>query len=313
MRPMNPHAGHRAGVLGIAITVAAGVSAAAFADTPGTQIPMKIADRSLKAGQDVRATGAPGRELAGRTVALEYLAGQSGWQPLATATIAGSGRYRVAGELPRSARVRVVLQPQPGTATASAQSSREARVAVSPRVRIGHRRLHVQAGRRATVNGRLKPAAGGARVSLQVRRPGGWRTIERDRTSSEGRFKLRDRRRQTLSAKARVVARPHAGLAKGRRKVGRLNVYRYAQASWYGPGFYGRQTGCGGRLDPGELGVAHKSLPCGSKVTFRHKGRSVRVRVIDRGPYVGGREYDLTEATARRLGFSGHGPVLTTR
>ena len=44
-----------------------------------------------------------------------------------------------------------------------------------------------------------------------------------------------------------------------------------------------------------------------------HRGRSVRVRVIDRGPYVGGREYDLTEATARKLRFRGHGAILATK
>jgi rare lipoprotein A (peptidoglycan hydrolase) len=48
-------------------------------------------------------------------------------------------------------------------------------------------------------------------------------------------------------------------------------------------------------------------------VTFRHSGRSVRVPVIDRGPYVGGREFDLTAATANRIGFSGHGSVLVTK
>jgi rare lipoprotein A (peptidoglycan hydrolase) len=48
-------------------------------------------------------------------------------------------------------------------------------------------------------------------------------------------------------------------------------------------------------------------------VTLRHGGRTVRVPVIDRGPYVGGREFDLTAATAQRLGFSGHGAILTTR
>ena len=90
-------------------------------------------------------------------------------------------------------------------------------------------------------------------------------------------------------------------------------MYRSAYASWYGPGLFGNKLGCGGRLAPGSLGVAHKSLPCGTKVTFRHRGRVVRVRVIDRGPYVGGREYDLTAATARRLGFNGHGPVQATR
>jgi rare lipoprotein A (peptidoglycan hydrolase) len=47
-------------------------------------------------------------------------------------------------------------------------------------------------------------------------------------------------------------------------------------------------------------------------VTFKRGKRSVRVPVIDRGPYVGGREYDLTAATAARLGFHGHGGILTT-
>ena len=65
--------------------------------------------------------------------------------------------------------------------------------------------------------------------------------------------------------------------------------------------------------DARTLGVAHKSLPCGTKVTLRHDGRVVRVPVIDRGPYVAGREYDLTEATAPALHFHGHGAILTTR
>jgi rare lipoprotein A len=95
--------------------------------------------------------------------------------------------------------------------------------------------------------------------------------------------------------------------------IGRLNVFRVANASWYGPGLYGNRTGCGGTLQSGQLGVAHKSLPCGTMVTFKHRRRSVRVPVIDRGPYVGGREYDLTAATAARLGFKGHGAILTTR
>ena len=64
---------------------------------------------------------------------------------------------------------------------------------------------------------------------------------------------------------------------------------------------------------PSQLGVAHKSLPCGTRVTLRHSGRVVRVRVIDRGPYVGAREYDLTAATAQRLKFTGHGTILSTR
>jgi rare lipoprotein A len=114
-----------------------------------------------------------------------------------------------------------------------------------------------------------------------------------------------------MSARVRLLVRGHGVRAK--RRIGRMNVYRVALASWYGPGLYGRRTGCGGTLGYSQLGVAHKSLPCGTKVTLRHHGRRVRVPVIDRGPYVGAREYDLTAATARKLRFHGHGGILTTR
>jgi peptidoglycan hydrolase-like protein with peptidoglycan-binding domain len=72
-------------------------------------------------------------------------------------------------------------------------------------------------------------------------------------------------------------------------------------ATWYGPGFYGRRTACGKRLAPGTLGVAHRSLPCGTPVTFYKGGRFVTVPVIDRGPFRRGVSYDLTAATAHRL------------
>jgi rare lipoprotein A (peptidoglycan hydrolase) len=68
---------------------------------------------------------------------------------------------------------------------------------------------------------------------------------------------------------------------------------------------YGGPLACGGRLQPDQLGVAHKSAPCGALITFRYNGRVVRVPVIDRGPYIAGREWDLTGATARLLGFPG--------
>jgi rare lipoprotein A len=95
--------------------------------------------------------------------------------------------------------------------------------------------------------------------------------------------------------------------------VGRLNVYRRAAVSWYGPGLFGSRLACGGTLSAGTLGVANRSLPCGARVTLRYRGRTVRVPVIDRGPFVGGREYDLTAATAQRLGFHATGTVWTTR
>jgi rare lipoprotein A (peptidoglycan hydrolase) len=66
------------------------------------------------------------------------------------------------------------------------------------------------------------------------------------------------------------------------------------EVSWYGPGFYGRRTACGQKYTKTILGVAHRTLPCGTKVTFRWKGRTITVPVIDRGPYVSGRQWDLS-------------------
>jgi rare lipoprotein A len=116
-----------------------------------------------------------------------------------------------------------------------------------------------------------------------------------------------------MSAGVRVAVAGGDGLGGRREGVGRLNVFRRALVSWYGPGFYGGHLACGGTLTPGKLGVANKTLPCGTMVTLRHGRRTVRVPVIDRGPYVGGREFDLTSATKNRLGFSGVGTVLVTR
>ena len=205
----------------------------------------------------------------------------------------------IVGAVPASAQDR-----DQGTTT-SPQTARISKVGVAKR------RLNVRAGRKAVVAGTVLPRAAGRIAYLQIRTGRRWHTIDRDRTGARGRYALRERRRTPMSARVRLLVRGHGVRAK--RRIGRMNVYRVALASWYGPGFYGRRTGCGGTLGYSQLGVAHKTLPCGTKVTLRHNGRRVRVPVIDRGPYVGAREYDLTAATARKLGFRGHGGIQTTR
>lgn len=81
------------------------------------------------------------------------------------------------------------------------------------------------------------------------------------------------------------------------------------EASWYGPGLYGRKTASGEVLQPGTLTVAHPTLPFGTclRVTNLENGRRVEVRVNDRGPYAAGRIVDLSEAAARALGMHGRG------
>lgn len=82
---------------------------------------------------------------------------------------------------------------------------------------------------------------------------------------------------------------------------------RYGGASWYGPGLYGRHTACGQTLGPTTLGVAHKTLPCGTTVKFVYRGRTLVTQVIDRGPYTRGRTWDVTIAASRVLGFESAG------
>jgi peptidoglycan lytic transglycosylase len=82
-----------------------------------------------------------------------------------------------------------------------------------------------------------------------------------------------------------------------------ITVHRPAMATWYGPGFYGHRTACGIKMTRTLLGVAHKTLPCGTQVAVLYKGRRITVPVVDRGPFRRNTKYDLTAATAQALGF----------
>jgi rare lipoprotein A (peptidoglycan hydrolase) len=68
-------------------------------------------------------------------------------------------------------------------------------------------------------------------------------------------------------------------------------------ASWYGPGFYGNRTACGQIYTPEIIGVAHRTLRCGTMLVLEYRGRTMTVPVIDRGPYIAGRTLDLSNAT----------------
>lgn len=80
-------------------------------------------------------------------------------------------------------------------------------------------------------------------------------------------------------------------------------------ASWYGPGFQGRRTANGERFDQNAMTAAHRTLPFGTKVkvTCRNTGRSVTVRINDRGPFTGGRVIDLSRAAASQIGLVNRG------
>ncbi|MBN8867944.1 MAG: peptidoglycan-binding protein [Solirubrobacterales bacterium] len=81
-----------------------------------------------------------------------------------------------------------------------------------------------------------------------------------------------------------------------------------SEASWYGPGLYGNGTACGKvTLRPTTIGLANKNLPCGTKVLIGYRGKYVIAPVIDRGPYIPGRTWDLTAAAADAIGLTSAG------
>ncbi|MFC1851828.1 septal ring lytic transglycosylase RlpA family protein [candidate division CSSED10-310 bacterium] len=84
-----------------------------------------------------------------------------------------------------------------------------------------------------------------------------------------------------------------------------------AIASWYGPKFHGRATSSGEIFNMYAISCAHRTLPFGTrvKITNRINNRSLIVRVNDRGPFVPGREFDLSYGAARELGFVGAGVI----
>lgn len=84
-----------------------------------------------------------------------------------------------------------------------------------------------------------------------------------------------------------------------------ITVYRPSRATLYGPGFYGQRTACGEKLTRATIGLANRTLRCGTKVALYYRGRTMTVPVIDRGPYANGADWDLTMATGKTLGLTG--------
>jgi hypothetical protein len=149
-----------------------------------------------------------------------------------------------------------------------------------------------EAGRALTVE-RFEPKTSTwqAEATTTVGKDG--RFLARWRTDHIGRFRLR----ATVDNAGAQAAAASPELS--------MTVYKPAKATWYGPGFYGRKTACGLRMSKTLVGVAHRSLPCGTNVAvyYAPTHRTMTVPVVDRGPYANGSHWDLTYAAATALGF----------
>jgi peptidoglycan lytic transglycosylase len=171
-------------------------------------------------------------------------------------------------------------------------------------------RHSVLSGQSVVARGRVRPA-GAHRVKVVFGGPGGETVLAT--TGRNGAFALRWSPDRIGGYEVRAFG-IHDPRATGSRSPSRrFTAFHQAEASYYGPGLYGGGLACGGTLEPGTLGVANKTLPCGAKVKLRYHGRTITVPVVDRGPYVAGRDFDLTTATKERLGFPDLGTLLSSK
>jgi rare lipoprotein A len=155
--------------------------------------------------------------------------------------------------------------------------------------------------------GSLAGAHAGDPVAVQRLGAHGWTTAATATAGVDGAFVASWRPRHSGRTSVRVVRAPRGATVRAATDAGparAVTVYKPVTATWYGPGFYGKRTACGQRLTSRLLGVAHRSLPCGTPVELYKDGRAVTVPVVDRGPFRRGTTYDLTAATAKTLGVS---------
>jgi hypothetical protein len=140
---------------------------------------------------------------------------------------------------------------------------------------------------------------------MQAQAGHSWRTIGAARTGRSGGFRIHAR--PADGRRLRIVFAGDGLNARSIQPAGRMVMFTPDMASWYNDA---GNTACGYHAG---LGVANRSLPCGTRVRFYSGGRTVTATVDDRGPYVGGRNWDLNQNTAAALGFGGVGTVWVAR
>ncbi|HEY3728767.1 MAG TPA: septal ring lytic transglycosylase RlpA family protein [Solirubrobacteraceae bacterium] len=290
------------------------------ADTPaaasGASLRLRIVPQRLQYNHPVTVTGRAPASVAGQTIQLQTAASRgSSWQALRSAKVDRGGGFRLQAALRRSGFVRVVVGHGAPVATAATFAG-AAGVAASPahpvtvaaQLRVQPRPRDLLAGQAVKVAGKLLPARAGRVVHLQAQSPTGWRTLTSTRTGGAGGFQLRSTPANGLQRRLRVQFAGDQANAGTTRSAGRVTVYRdESVASWYDDS---GNTACGFHAS---MGVANRDLPCGTKVRLRYGGRSVTAVVDDRGPFVGGRDWDLNQNTAAALNFGGVGTVWATQ
>ncbi|HVF52806.1 MAG TPA: septal ring lytic transglycosylase RlpA family protein [Actinomycetota bacterium] len=291
----------RVAVVLVGLAVLAGIPAAVAFNEPDTlaidESPRRVPFRST-----IAISGHMDGVPQGTLITLERERPNRGtWRPLVTVATDAKGDVAYTLE-----RVRVTAEYRlsaDGTEEGTTVTSEPVEIGVEPLIGLHARPDDVFAGQTVKINGYLFPKVRrDRRVHVQEYVDGAWRRVGAAMVHN-GRFKVAYTPTYSSHRTLRVLY--HGGHLNTAGDAARsLRVYESDLATWYGPGFYGNSTACGQRLDYGTLGVAHRTLPCGTKVSVYYRGRSITVTVIDRGPYTSA-NWDLTGETARRLGFSG--------
>jgi rare lipoprotein A len=277
---------------------------------PAGAVPFLLRASQFEYGDRVLVTGIAPSAPTAQTLELQFESTRtSSWKTLATTSPAGGSRFELSARLTMSGTLRVVdaMAPGSGIPQAGTASSTIRRVLVTAAMKVYQRRIDVLAGTRVGLHGRLLPGLRGRLVRLQARSGGRWHTVANGRTTARGAFTISYVPRALGVQRLRVRFSGDRLNARISTRDGTLTVFRQAFASWY----YDRgATGCGFNAF---YGVANRTLPCGTSVQIRLGSRTVTAVVDDRGPYVGGREWDLGQNTAAALGFVGVGTVWSTR
>jgi rare lipoprotein A len=280
----------------------------------------------------VTVSGATSRAAAGRQVELELSTPRvphsyPGWRTLSSATVGSTGTFSLTAPLHESGDLRVVGGPasvpapalarrQPAFGTtgvtgvvadrtvATIEPSIARQVTVAPELKIKSESTSLIGGQAAYVRGYLEPGHRGRRVWIQAMEHGKWTTLGGARTGRYGGYTVNFHPGPGLSLRVQFAGDSQntpTTLAAGKTAVLEPTV-----ASWY---YDAGGTACGFHA---YYGVANLSLPCGTKVTMSSGGHTLVATVDDRGPYVGGRVFDLNQNVAAALGFSGVGTIYTS-
>lgn len=321
---LRARAAHAAGVaLMLAIPATAVALSAAVADAQSapaqTTLKVSLDHHWMAYGQKLVVSGNASTSNAGRRLLLEYAPRRGAWTVLGSGSVGSDGRFRLVAPMRQSGSVRVIATPDgsssraavpaevtPGTG-AAIPASAPVGVAVAAKLVSGAGPLDTLAGQHVAVLGTLLPRRTGRVVRLEIGNGHGWQPVASARTQANGHFVLRYTPSGTGAAAVRVRFGGDAFNIAAWARARRLTAYRQSVASWYDDG---GNTACGFHAG---MGVANVSLPCGTRVTFRYGGRTVTATVDDRGPYVGGREWDLNQNAAGALGFNGVDTVWSSR